>query len=51
MFNGMKKELRIPEFLEEMSISSFYKSKGARSKLKNDRGVFNVVKVRPFLIN
>ena len=49
MFNGMKKELRIPKFLEEMSISSFYKSKGSRSELKNDRGVFNVVKVRSIL--
>ena len=29
-----------------MSITSFFKNKGLRSELKNDRGVFGVVKLR-----
>ena len=40
MFNGMKNELKVPEFFKKMSITSFYKSKGSRNELKNDRGVF-----------
>ena len=45
-FNGMKSELAVPGFFEEMSITSFFKNKGLRSELKNDRGVFGVVKLR-----
>ena len=32
-----------------MSITSFYKNKGSRSSLENDRGVFNVTKLRSLL--
>ena len=35
--------------LQASNISSFYKKKGDRSDLNNDRGVFNVVKVRTIL--
>ena len=49
MFNGMKSDLKIPNYFEEMSITSFYKNKGLRSELGNDRGVFNVVKLRSIL--
>ena len=46
MFNGIKEELKIPSFFEEMVITSFFKNKGLQSELKNQRGVFNVVKLR-----
>ena len=44
--NLIKKKQKYPEILQPSNISSFYKSKGSRSDLNNDRGVFNVVKVR-----
>ena len=49
MFNLIKRELKIPEYFEKMAITSFYKNKGARSLLQNERGVFNVVKLRSLL--
>ena len=49
MFNGMKKELKVPDCFQKMSITSFYKSRGSRSLLANDRGVFNVAKLRSIL--
>ena len=49
MFNEMKQKLEIPSFFEEMSITSFYKLKGLKSDLSNERGVFNVVKLRYIL--
>ena len=35
--------------MELMSITSLYKNKGVRSDLGNDRGIFNVSKVRSIL--
>ena len=49
MFNLIKRELKIPEYFEKMAITSFYKNKGGRSLLQNERGVFNVVKLRSLL--
>ena len=49
MFNWMKSELKVPDFLKRMSITSFHKSKGSKSELANDRGVFNVAKLRSIL--
>ena len=46
LFNLIKKELTIPDFFELMSITSLWKSKGSRNELSNDRGIFNVSKVR-----
>jgi hypothetical protein len=46
LFNLMKHELTIPEFFELMSITSLYKNKGSRSNISNERGIFNVPKVR-----
>ena len=46
MFNLIKKELIAPDFFEQMSITSLYKNKGLRSDLSNERGIFNVAKVR-----
>ena len=49
LFNLIKKELLIPEFFELMSITSLYKNKGVQSELSNDRGIFNVSKVKSIL--
>ena len=46
MFNLIKQELIVPDFFELMSITSLYKNKGIRSDLSNERGIFNVSKVR-----
>ena len=49
MFNSIKSTLNIPEFMKEMYITSIYKSKGQRNLLKNERGLFNLSKVRSLL--
>ena len=38
-----------PDILKPSNISSFYKNKGAKDDLNNDRGVFVVVKLRSIL--
>ena len=49
MFNEMKHKLQIPKYFEKMSITSFYKNRGSRFSLQNDRGVFSAVKLRSLL--
>ena len=49
MFNFIKKKQIYPKILQVSNISSFWKKKGDRNDLNNDRGVFNVVKVRTIL--
>ena len=49
LFNLIKKQQVYPKFLQSSNISSFYKNKGSRNDLDNDRGVFNVVKIRSIL--
>ena len=49
MFNGIKQSISIPNFLEKMFITSLYKNKGCKSSFQNQRGVFNVSKVRSIL--
>jgi hypothetical protein len=49
MFNGIKHSISIPNFLEKMFITSLYKNKGCKSSFQNQRGVFNVSKVRSIL--
>ena len=46
MFNKMKKEITIPEFMTFVNIVCIYKGKGSKMDLKNDRGIFivNVLK-------
>ena len=46
LFNFIKHELMIPDFFELMSITSLYKQKGLKSEISNERGIFNVSKVR-----
>ena len=47
--NNVKAELTIPEFMTFTDITSFYKNKGARNDLENDRGVFTVSKIRSII--
>ena len=49
MFNMIKRKQIYPKILQSSNISSFYKRKGDKSDLDNDRGVFNVVKIRSIL--
>ena len=49
LFNLIKRKQKYPEILQPSNISSFHKLKGDRSDLDNDRGVFNVAKVRSIL--
>ena len=49
MFNMMKRKQVYPKIFQSSNISSFYKKKGDKSSLDNDRGVFNVVKIRSIL--
>ena len=51
MFNLMKRQQVYPRIFQSANIWSFYKKKGDKSDLNNDRGVFNVVKIRPILDN
>ena len=41
--------MSIPDFLQKMAITSLYKNKGIKSDFSNQRGVFNVSKVRSIL--
>ena len=49
MFNGIKNNLDIPQFMQRVAITSLYKLKGSKSDFSNQRGVFNVSKVRSLL--
>ena len=49
LFNLIKTEVVIPDFFELMSVTSLYKNKGSRNDLSNDRGIFNVPKMRSIL--
>ena len=40
LFNGIKKEQFIPDYMTLANITSIYKSKGSRADLANDRGIF-----------
>ena len=45
LFNLAKQELDVPEFFEQMSITSLYKNRGLRSEISNEHGIFNESKV------
>ena len=47
--NLVKRTQKYPDILQLSNISSFYKKKGDKSDLNNDRGVFNVVKIRSII--
>ena len=47
--NNVKSELIIHDFITFADITSIYKSKGEKSDLDNDRGIFGVSKVRSII--
>ena len=47
--NAVKEKQVYPEIFHPSNISSIYKKKGEKSELNNDRGIFNVVKIRSIL--
>jgi hypothetical protein len=49
MCNLTKQMQLYPDIFQPSNISSLYKLKGRKDDLANDRGVFNVVKVRSIL--
>lgn len=40
LVNGVKSEMKLPEFIELADIVSIYKNKGSRLDMNNDRGIF-----------
>ena len=40
LFNGIKEELKLPEYFKFGDIISIYKNKGSRYDMNNDRGIF-----------
>ena len=49
MFNLMKRKQVYPDIFQLSNISSFWKSKGSKDDMNNQRGVFNCVKIRTIL--
>ena len=49
LFNEIKDQLLIPDFMQNMTITSLFKRKGSRMDFSNQRGIFNISKVRVIL--
>ena len=49
MFNRIKKSQIYPSIFQPSTITSIWKRKGEQSNLDNDRGIFNVTKIRSIL--
>ena len=45
----MKSRQEYPTIFQPSNITSLYKNKGEKADLNNDRGIFNVVKIRSTL--
>ena len=43
LFNGIKCEFYLPDFLQFANITTIYKKKGSRQDMDNDRGIFGVI--------
>ena len=50
LFNKMKEENYIPEFIQNADITTIYKGKGDKHNLDNDRGIFLVSTFRSILM-
>ena len=46
LFNLMKRKQIYPDIFLPSNISNFYKLKGSKGDMNNERGIFNVVKIR-----
>ena len=49
LYNKIKSQLEFPDIVQEATISSFYKGKGEKSDMNNERGVFRVTIFRYIL--
>ena len=47
--NSVKTRQVYPSIFQPSNITSLYKNKGEKADLNNDRGIFNVVKIRSIL--
>ena len=50
MFNKMKEEDYIPDFMRKADVATIYKGKGEKCDLENDRGIFLVTIFRSILM-
>ena len=50
LFNKIKEENFIPDFIRKADITTIYKGKGEKSNLENDRGIFLVTTFRTILM-
>ena len=50
MFNKMKSDNYIPDFIRNADVATFYKGKGGKCELVNDRGIFLVTVFRSILM-
>ena len=50
LFNKIKQENKIPEYLKLADVATIYKGKGSKTDLKNDRGIFLVTVFRSILM-
>ena len=50
LFNAIKYENYIPDFIELADVATIYKGKGEKSRLENDRGIFIVTILRSILM-
>ena len=50
MFNKIKEENFIPEFIRKADVTTIYKGKGEKVNLENDRGIFLVTTFRSILM-
>ena len=49
LFNKIKNDLIIPDFMKTATITSFYKGRGMKGDMSSQRGVFCVSKIRALL--
>ena len=49
LFNAIKKEQKLPKFMQYANITTIYKKKGSRQEMNNDRGIFVVSTMRMIL--
>ena len=50
LFNKIKAENYIPEFMRRADVTTIYKGKGEKSDLNNDRGIFLITIFRSILM-
>ena len=50
LFNKIKQENKIPDYLKLADVATIYKGKGSKTDLKNDRGIFLVTVFRSILM-